>query len=315
MDLIHQVSRTRHFSPRTERAYAGWIRRYILFHRKRHPRDMGEAEVVAFLSSLATVGKVSASTQNQALSALVFLYAEVLGTTLDWLDGIVRAHRPVRVPVVLSREEVRRLLAELHGSVWLMAALMYGAGLRLMECVELRIKDVDLEGTEIRVRDGKGRKDRVTVLPRELTEKLRLHIRQVQALHERDLADGQGWVALPDALSRKYPNAGREWRWQWVFPATRTYLDRLSGQRRRHHLHESVVQRAVKVAATRARLTKPATCHGLRHSFATHLLEAGYDIRTIQELLGHSDVSTTMVYTHVLNRGGRGVRSPFDGLG
>ena len=315
MDLVHQVSRTRHFSPRTERAYAGWIRRYILFHLKRHPRDMGETEVVAFLSSLATVRNVSASTQNQALSALVFLYAEVLGAELDWLNGIVRARRPVRIPVVLSREEVRRLLTELRGSVWLMAALMYGAGLRLIECAELRVKDIDLEGGEIRVRDGKGRKDRVTVLPGALTEKLTLHFRQVAILHQQDVASGQGWVALPDALARKYPNAGREWRWQWVFPATRTYLDEASGQRRRHHLHESVVQRAVKIAASRARLTKPATCHTLRHSFATHLLDAGYDIRTIQELLGHSDVSTTMVYTHVLNRGGRGVRSPFDGLG
>jgi integron integrase len=276
---------------------------------------MGESEVVAFLSSLATVGNVSASTQNQALSALVFLYAEVLGTELDWLDGVVRARRPVRIPVVLSREEVRRLLAELSGSSWLMAALMYGAGLRLIECAELRVKDVDLDGREIRVRDGKGRKDRVTVLPGMLTEKLRLHLRQAELLHAQDVASGQGWVALPDALARKYPYAGREWRWQWVFPATRTYSDEVSGQRRRHHLHESVVQRAVKIAASRAGLTKPATCHTLRHSFATHLLEAGYDIRTIQELLGHSDVSTTMVYTHVLNRGGRGVRSPFDGLG
>ena len=275
---------------------------------------MGEPEVVVFLSALASRNRVAASTQNQALSAIVFLYSEVLGIQLDWLNGLVRAHRPERLPVVLTRDEVRALLARLRGSVWLMASLMYGAGLRVMECAELRVKDVDLSLHEIRVRDGKGRKDRVTMVPALVVDPLREHLVKVKRLHGMDVAAGAGWVALPDALARKYPNAGREWHWQWVFPATRTYVDPSSGQRRRHHLHETVVQRAVKAAATSAGLTKPATCHALRHSFATHLLEAGYDIRTIQELLGHRDVSTTMIYTHVLNRGGRGVKSRWMGL-
>jgi integron integrase len=312
LDRVREAIRTRHYSPRTERTYVGWIRRFILFHGKRHPRDMGESEVVAFLSSLATTGGVSASTQNQALSALVFLYSEVLGERLDWLNGIVRAKRPVRIPVVLSRDEVRALLSQLEGTVWLMASLMYGSGLRLLECVELRVKDVDLDLREIRVRDGKGRKDRVTMLASTLVDPLKGQLTRVRALHDRDLADGCGWVALPDALARKYPNAGREWGWQWMFPATRHYVDRYTGQRRRHHLHESVPQRLVRAAVVRAGLTKPASCHTLRHSFATHLLETGHDIRTIQELLGHRDVSTTMIYTHVLNLGGRGVRSLLD---
>ena len=242
----------------------------------------------------------------------MFLYSEVLGERLDWLNGIVRAKRPVRIPVVLSRDEVRALLSQLEGTVWLMASLMYGSGLRLLECVELRVKDVDLDLREIRVRDGKGRKDRVTMLASTLVDPLKGQLTRVRALHDRDLADGCGWVALPDALARKYPNAGREWGWQWMFPATRHYVDRYTGQRRRHHLHESVPQRLVRAAVVRAGLTKPASCHTLRHSFATHLLETGHDIRTIQELLGHRDVSTTMIYTHVLNLGGRGVRSPLD---
>ncbi|HEY9464855.1 MAG TPA: integron integrase, partial [Vicinamibacterales bacterium] len=248
LDRVREAIRTRHYSPRTERTYVGWIRRFILFHGKRHPRDMGESEVVAFLSSLATTGGVSASTQNQALSALVFLYSEVLGERLDWLNGIVRAKRPVRIPVVLSRDEVRALLSQLEGTVWLMASLMYGSGLRLLECVELRVKDVDLDLREIRVRDGKGRKDRVTMLASTLVDPLKGQLTRVRALHDRDLADGCGWVALPDALARKYPNAGREWGWQWMFPATRHYVDRYTGQRRRHHLHESVPQRLVRAA-------------------------------------------------------------------
>jgi integron integrase len=312
LDRVREAIRTRHYSPRTERTYVGWIRRFILFHGRRHPRDMGESEVVAFLSSLATAGRVSASTQNQALSALVFLYSEVLGERLDWLNGIVRAQRPVRIPVVLSRDEVRALLSQLEGTGWLMASLMYGSGLRLLECVELRVKDVDLDLREIRVRDGKGRKDRVTTLASTLVDPLKGQLTRVRLLHDQDLADGCGCVALPDALARKYPNAGREWGWQWMFPATRHYVDRHTGQRRRHHLHESVPQRLVRAAVVRAGLTTPASCHTLRHSFATHLLEAGHDIRTIQELLGHRDVSTTMIYTHVLNVGGRGVRSPLD---
>ena len=264
LDVVRERIRARHYSRRTERAYVGWIRRFIVFHGKRHPREMGEVEVTAFLSALATRGGVSASTQNQALSALVFLYGDVLGQQLDWLNGLVRARRPARLPVVLSREEVRALLDALSGTVWLMAALMYGAGLRLFECAELRVKDLAIEGREIRVRDGKGRKDRVTMLPARLVEPLSRHLEDVKRLHDADLAAGGGWVALPDALARKYPSAGREWGWQWVFPATRVYIDGETRQRRRHHLHESVVQRAVKAAARRVGLAKPATCHTLR---------------------------------------------------
>jgi integron integrase len=312
LDQVRAAIRQRHFSPRTEQAYVGWIRRYVLFHDKRHPAEMGEQEVARFLSSLATAGRVSASTQNQALSALLFLYGEVLGRRLDWLQNVARAKRPIRLPVVLTRQEVESILERLTGVPWLMASLLYGAGLRLMECARLRVKDIDFERNEITVRDGKGRKDRVTLLPQSLRGPLQEHLRRVRALHQKDLARGRGRVALPGALTLKYPNADREWGWQWVFPATRFYYDRLTGLRHRHHLHESVLQRAVKDAARLAGLAKPASCHTLRHSFATHLLEGGYDIRTIQELLGHSDVSTTMIYTHVLNRGGRGVRSPLD---
>lgn len=312
LDQVHDAIRARHYSRRTERAYAGWIRRFVLFHGKRHPEEMGEPEVTAFLSHLATHRRVSASTQNQALSALLFLYRVVLRRDLAWLDELVRAKRPARVPTVLSRSEVAALLAELDGTVRLVASLLYGAGLRLLEAMRLRVKDVDFARNEITVRDGKGRKDRVTLLPAAAREPLRRHLELVRRQYERDAARDRNCVALPDALARKYPGAAGEWGWQWVFPATSHYRDRETGQLRRHHLHESVIQRAVKEAARRARLTKPATCHTLRHSFATHLLEAGYDIRTIQELLGHADVSTTMIYTHVLNRGGRGVRSPLD---
>ena len=314
LEVVRARLRARHYSPRTEEAYVGWIRRFVRFHQRRHPRAMGEAEVTAFLSSLAVQGHVAASTQNQALSALVFLYDSVLGMELDWLQGLVRARRPERLPVVLTQDEVRRLLGELSGTVWLMASLMYGAGLRLLECVQLRVKDIDLAKREVRVRDGKGRKDRVTVIPVRLVEPVAVQLAACKRLHERDVQTSGGWVALPDALGRKYPTAGREIGWQWLFPATRQYVDPQMRQRRRHHLHESVLQRAVKAAVQRAGLTKQASCHTLRHSFATHLLEAGYDIRTIQELLGHRDVSTTMIYTHVLNKGGRGVRSPLDDL-
>jgi integron integrase len=311
LDLVRDAIRTRHYSRRTEEAYVAWIRRFIVFHGRRHPRELGEEHVSAFVTSLAERG-VSASTQNQALSAVLFLFEVVLGRRLPWMDRIVRAQRPVRLPVVLSRDEVARVLERLHGPVWLMASLMYGAGLRLMECAELRVKDINLDRGELTVRDGKGGKDRITVLPAALKDPLHGHLRRVKALHDGDLAAGRGRVALPGALRGKYPNAAAEWAWQWVFPATRFYVDRETGERRRHHLHESVVQRAVKEAARAAGIPRPATCHSLRHSFATHLLEAGYDIRTIQELLGHRDVSTTMIYTHVLNQGGRGVRSPLD---
>lgn len=312
LEQVRRAIRARHYSPRTEKTYVGWIRRYVLFHGKRHPGEMGEAELTAFLSHLATDRKVSASTQNQALSALLFLYKEVLGKELPWLDGLVRAKRPHRIPVVLSQGEVMNLLQLMRGTTWLMASLLYGSGLRLMECARLRVKDLDLERREIRVRDGKGRKDRITLLPSKLVSPLNAQLAFAKKQHEADLLLGNGSVEIPFALSRKYPRAAWEWGWQWVFPATRPYRDRETGLHRRHHLHESVLQRAVKDAARRTGIAKPATCHTLRHSFATHLLESGYDIRTIQELLGHRDVSTTMIYTHVLNRGGLGVRSPLD---
>jgi integron integrase len=312
LDKVREACRLRHFSPRTEKAYAGWIRRFIRFHRRRHPREMGAPEVEAFLSSLARDRAVSASTQNQALSALLFLYNAVLGVGISAVDGVVHAKRPVRVPVVLSRTEVARLLGRLDGACWLMASLMYGSGLRLLECAQLRVKDLDLERLELTVRDGKGRKDRVTVLPLALQAPLSAHLALARRQHQEDLAAGCGSVALPDALRSKYPRACVEWGWQWVFPATRHYDDRATGERRRHHLHESVVQKAIKQAVRAAGIVKPASAHTLRHSFATHLLEAGNDIRTIQELLGHRDVATTMIYTLVFNRGGRGVRSPLD---
>jgi integron integrase len=297
---------------RTEEAYVAWIRRFILFNGKRHPDGMGEPEIAAFLSNLATRGQVSASTQNQALAAILFLYKQVLARELDWLGGVVHAKRPERLPVVLSRDEAAALLARMQGVPALMASLLYGAGLRVLECAALRVKDLDFDRHELTVRDGKGRKDRVTILPARLEVPLRAHLARVHTQHARDLARGLGAVALPDALAQKYPSASREWPWQWLFPASRHYLDRLTGERRRHHIHETVLQRAVKTAVRAARIAKPATAHTLRHSFATHLLEDGYDIRTIQELLGHQDVRTTMIYTHVLNRGPRGVRSPID---
>jgi integron integrase len=309
---VRQAIRLRHYSRRTEKAYVGWIKRYIFFHGVRHPAEMGEPELTRFLSSLATDAKVSASTQNQALNALMFLYRDVLGQDVPWLDGLVRAKRPQRLPVVLTRDEVRALLQRLRGLPRLMALLRYGAGLRLLECCWLRVKDVDFATNQIVVRDGKGEKDRVTLLPAAAKAELARQLERVRQHHERDLQHGAGWVELPDALARKYPNAGRELAWPWVFPATRFYVDRSTGQRRRHHLHESVVQRAVNAAVRGAGLLKPATCHTLRHCFATHLLEDGYDIRTVQELLGHKDLSTTMIYTHVLNRGPAAVRSPAD---
>ena len=314
LDRVRVALRTRHCSPRTEKAYVGWIRRYILFHGKRHPAEMGAEEITRFLSALAIERNVAASTQNQALSALLFLYKEVLEQELPWLDDIVRAKTPERIPVVLTREEVRTLIAALDGPTRLLALLLYGAGLRLLEAARLRVKDVDFARNQITVRSGKGGKDRVTMLPAAARRDLAKHLETVRDLHAADLRAGAGWVELPWALGRKYPNAGREWIWQWVFPATRTYFHRETGQRRRHHLHESVLQRAVRAAVRSKDIPKRATCHTFRHSFATHLLEDGADIRTVQELLGHRDVSTTMIYTHVLNRGPAGVLSPADRL-
>lgn len=313
-DEIRARLRLKHYSLRTEQAYLYWIRRFILANGKRHPRTLNGAVVEAFLSRLATRDKVAASTQNQALSALLFLYREVLAMDLPWMENIVRAKRPQRVPVVLSRGEVARLMQRLSGREWLMASLLYGSGLRLMECLRLRVKDVDFERHEITVRDGKGGKDRRTMLPSALSEPLRRQREDVRVLHARDLADGFGAVWLPHALARKYPNAARELAWQYLFPAARRSVDPRDGTERRHHLDEKVLQRAVRAAAQAAGLAKPVSPHTLRHSFATHLLEAGYDIRTVQELLGHKDVTTTQIYTHVLNRGAHGVRSPLDGV-
>lgn len=314
LELVRQAIRARHYSRRTERAYVGWIRRYVIFHDRRHPREMGTEEVTRFLTALAVDGKVSASTQNQALAALIFLYGVVLGQKLPWLDEVVRARRPRRLPVVLTRAEVRAVLGEMRDTPRLMATLLYGAGLRLLECARLRIKDVDFGANRITVRGGKGDKDRVTLLPAAIKANLEKQVAGALEQHRRDLAVGAGGVALPEGLARKYPEATREPGWQWVFPAVRTYVDRETGERRRHHLHETVLQRAVKEAVRRARVNKPASCHTFRHSFATHLLEDGYDIRTVQELLGHKDVTTTMIYTHVLNRGWGAVRSPLDGM-
>jgi integron integrase len=314
LDQVRQTIRTRHYSYRTEKAYVHWIKRFIFFHNKRHPADMAEAEIGRFLSSLATDGHVSASTQNQALNALLFLYKELLEKKIGLIQGVVRANRPKKLPVVLTKEEVKRVLDCLDGTPWLMAMILYGAGLRLLECCHLRLKDIDFASAQIVVRAGKGNKDRYTMLPAAILEPLRKHLQAVKYQHSEDLSRGFGRVVLPDALERKYPNAGKEWGWQWVFPATSHYVDRSTGEHRRHHLHETVLQKAFKEARIKAGIFKPAGCHTLRHSFATHLLEDGYDIRTVQELLGHNDVSTTMIYTHVLNRGGKAVRSPLDGL-
>ncbi|MBL8615682.1 MAG: integron integrase [Deltaproteobacteria bacterium] len=313
-ERAREAMRLRHLSPRTEEAYLGWMRRYHEFNGRRDPARFGAEQVTAFLTQLVRERDVSASTQNQALSALLFLYREVLGIDLPWLDELVRAQRPARLPVVLSRDEVRAVLREMDGTPRLMSALLYGAGLRLLECCQLRVKDLDFDRSQIVVREGKGDKDRVALLPVGLRAPLRAQVEQARAQHEADLARGAGWVELPDAWARKAPNDGRSWPWQWVFPATRTYTHPETGQVRRHHLHETVLQRAVREAVSTAGVPKRATCHTFRHSFATHLLEDGTDIRTLQELLGHSDVSTTMIYTHVLDRGPLGVRSPVDRL-
>jgi integron integrase len=314
LDQVRELIRIRHYSIRTEQAYLQWIRRFILFHRKRHPLEMGAPEVTAFLSHLAIQRNVAASTQNQALNAILFLYRDVLKSTLPWLQDVQRAKKPQRLPVVLTRDEVRGVLAQMQGTTWLMAALIYGGGLRLLECLRLRIKDIDFEYRQLLIRDAKGQKDRVTLLPQVLVDPLRNHLVRVRALHESDLREGYGCVYLPFALAEKYPAAEREWGWQYVFPAKRRSLDPRSGAERRHHAPEDALQRALHQAVRKANVIKPASVHTLRHSFATHLLESGYDIRTVQELLGHADVKTTMIYTHVLNRGGRAVLSPVDGL-
>jgi len=312
LEVTRERIRRLNMSRRTETAYLGWIRRFLVANGRRHPRELGAPEVEAFLTGLAARHDVAASTQNQALSALLFLYREVLGVQLPWMENIQRARAARRLPVVLTPDEVSRLLDNLLGRPWLMASLLYGTGMRLMECVRLRVKDVDFERRTIVIRDGKGGKDRVTMLPDSLRDPLRHQVAEALRLHAADLAAGFGAVWLPHALARKYPNGPREPGWQYAFPAPNRSIDPRSGIERRHHLDEKLLQRAVHGAVRRARILKPATCHTLRHSFATHLLEAGYDIRTVQELLGHSDVSTTQIYTHVLNRGPGGVVSPVD---
>jgi integron integrase len=312
LDRVREVIRIKHYSIRTEQAYLQWIRRYIHFHGKQHPRNLGADALTAFLSDLAIRGQVAASTQNQALNAILFMYREVLKIELPWIDDVQRAKRPHRLPVVLTRDEVKGILAQLEGTIWLMAGITYGGGLRLLECLRLRVKDLDLDRGEVTIRDAKGQKDRITMLPRTLVEPLRTHLARVRHLHEMDVAAGFGRVYLPFALDRKYPNADLEWGWQYVFPASRRTVDPRAGVERRHHASPEALQRAIKNAVRKAGVIKPASVHTLRHSFATHLLEGGYDIRTVQELLGHSDVKTTMIYTHVLNRGGRGVVSPLD---
>jgi integron integrase len=312
LEALRLAIRARHYSIRTEEAYTDWARRFILFHSLQPPASLGVPEINAFLTYLAVDEQVSAATQNQALNAIVFLFREVLRLDLDGPIAPVRAKRPQRLPVVLTRAEVRAILDRLAGDHQLMARLLYGSGLRLMECLRLRVKDLDFAQRQIVVRDGKGMKDRVTMLPDSLIRPLGAHLEGVQALYRQDLAAGQAGVYLPYALERKFPNAGREWGWQYVFPADKLSRDPRSGQYRRHHAHESGLQKAVRAAARQAGVTKRVSCHAFRHSFATHLLESGYDIRTVQELLGHSDVKTTMIYTHVLNRGGLAVRSPLD---
>lgn len=314
LDRMRASLRTRHYSIRTEDAYVHWVKRFILFHRKRHPSSMGAPEINEFLTDLAVRRGVSASTQNQALAAILFLYRDVLGEEVPWLTELVRAPRRERVPVVLTRDEVRRLLGEMSGTPQVIARLLYGTGMRLLEGLRLRVKDLDFATGEVVVRSGKGNKDRATTLPRVLAVTLQRHIEQVRELHDRDVAEGFGRVWMPDALEVKYPRANGSWSWQWVFPAGRRSVDPRSGVERRHHLGEQVIQRAMHEAVRRAGIAKLATPHTLRHSFATHLLEMGHDIRTVQELLGHADVKTTMIYTHVLGQGASGVRSPLDGL-
>jgi integron integrase len=312
LDRVRGKIRLKHYSIRTEQAYVDWIKRFVLHFDKRHPAEMGAPEVEAFLTHLAVQSKVAAATQNQAKAALLFLYREVLEQDLPWLQNVEQAKAPKRLPVVLTADEVQMVLSRLSGSHWMVAGLLYGSGLRIMEALRLRVKDVEFARGEILVREGKGFKDRITMLPAALIDPLKAHLKQVRGLHDQDLAEGFGEVYLPYALDRKYPNAARDWGWQYVFPSKNRSVDPRTGIVRRHHVQDQAIQRAIRQAVRDADISKPATPHTLRHSFATHLLEAGYDIRTVQELLGHSDVSTTMIYTHVLNKGGRGVTSPLD---
>jgi integron integrase len=312
LDTLHEIIRTRNYSPNTEEAYRHWIKEYIFFNGLRHPLEMGEEEIKKFLNYLAVDKKIAASTQHQALCALLFLYRDVLRTGQLWIDNFTRAIKPKHLPIVFTREEAQLVLKQLRPTQWLMASILYGAGLRLMECHNLRIKDLDFGYKQIIIWDGKGHKSRKTMLPQSLILPLKEHLRKVMLLHEFDLREGFGKVAMPFALERKYPQASREWLWQYVFPAGKRIIDPENGQERRFHIHETILQRAVKSAIRAAGIAKTASCHTFRHSFATHLIENGYDIRTVQELLGHNDVRTTMIYTHVLNRGGLGVRSPLD---
>lgn len=314
LDQVGNVIRVKHYSIRTEQSYVQWIRRYILFHNKKHPKDMGEKEINAFLKHLAVNRNVSASTQTQALSAILFLYKEVLGQEIGFIENIYRAKKPKRIPVVFTRDEIRAVMKHLKGEKWTMANLIYGSGLRLMECLRLRVKDVDFSYNQILVRDGKGHQDRITMLPETIKHPLKKHLENVWRTHQKDLKEGYGSVYLPYVLSRKYRTADREWGWQYVFPSRKRSVDPRSGKIRRHHLNQQVLQRAIKSAIRSAAINKQGSSHSLRHSFATHLLEDGYDIRSIQELLDHKDVKTTMVYTHVLKRGGKGVKSPADRL-
>jgi len=313
--LINQLTniiRVKHYSIRTEQAYVNWVNRFFRFHQNKHPLSLGEPEISAYLNYLAINRKVSASTQNQALSAILFLYNEVLKKDIDHIDDVIRAKRPLKLPVVFSHEEVEIILLQLEGVKWLMAALLYGSGLRLMECLRIRVKDIDFHYKQITVRDGKGQKDRVTVLPEKIFTPLQEHIQKVEFLHNQDIKNGYGEVYLPFALARKYPNANRDLGWQYVFPAKKPTRNPRSGRVYRHHLDPSILQKAIKQSIRDVEINKPGSCHTLRHSFATHLLENGYDIRTVQELLGHKDVRTTMIYTHVLQKGGKGVKSPMD---
>jgi integron integrase len=312
LDQVREAIRTKHYSLRTEEAYIRWIKRFILFHNKRHPNEMGEKEINQFITHLAVKEQVSASTQNQALCAIIFLYKQVLKIDIGDLGNVVWAKKPDRVPVVFTRSEAQAVLSQLTGMNWLMGMLLYGAGLRLTECLQLRVKDIDFEYQQITVHSAKGAKDRVTPLPERMIEPLKQHLKYVKELHQKDLKDGYTSVSLPYALERKYPNAGKQLGWEFLFPATQISTDPRTGIKRRHHIYETVLQKSIKQAIRKAGITKHASCHTFRHLFATHLLEAGYDIRTVQELLGHKDVKTTMIYTHVLSKGGLGVKSPAD---